>query len=207
MRRYLFVALFFISCYKQNQNDIGVSLALLNQNSTIKISILGDSLSQWSDAFGLKGKLSSRYQITDLSVAGYDTRNWLNDLPRAEQLPTDVWIIELGTNDASYTGTSGFLERYKEILTQLTINKSPYFILSAVPRTKQTGLFESILTNNQRIRELVAENPRYRLADLDLVFQKSGNSENLYPLADPIHPNQLGYDLIGNEYARILLGL
>jgi lysophospholipase L1-like esterase len=195
------------NCYHTEKDNLSL-LTLLNQNaSPIRITIVGDSLSQWSDSFGLKTKLPATYQITDLSIAGYDTELWLEDLSKAESVATDIWIIELGTNDASYKGTTFFRERYTEILKRLEQRSYSYFLLSAIPKTNQVGLHNTISINNEVIRELVKSNTRYRLVDLEVVFTNASVNTTLYSLTDPIHPNQIGYELIGEEYRKILLGL
>jgi|JI10StandDraft_1071094.scaffolds.fasta_scaffold398502_2 acyl-CoA thioesterase-1 len=201
--------LFFLQlqCYHSEKDDLS-ALTLLSQNSSpVRITILGDSLSQWSDSFGLKQKLNASYLISDISIAGHDSKLWLEDLSKAEAIQTDIWIIELGTNDASYYGTTDFKERYSEILRRLEQRSYSYFILSAVPKTNQVGLQSSISINNEIIRDIVKINPKYRLADLETIFTKAANTLTLYSLADPIHPNRVGYELIGEEYRRILLGL
>ncbi|MDZ4724979.1 MAG: SGNH/GDSL hydrolase family protein [Leptospira sp.] len=202
----LFSILLHINCYKSKKDDFYL-LTLLNHSANpIKVTVLGDSLSQWSNTFGLSQKLPSTYKVTDLSVAGYDTALWISELSRAEIVPTDIWIIELGTNDASYSGTNGFKERYMEILNRLKQRTFSYFLLSTVPKTNQNGLHQSILSNNEVIRELVKTDPAYRLADLEKVFSEKSDSVILYPLNDPIHPNGIGYELIGEEYRKLLLG-
>jgi acyl-CoA thioesterase-1 len=200
------ILLLFVQCYHSKKEDIAL-LTLLSQNSSpIRVTIIGDSLSQWSDSFGLRQKLPSSYQITDVSIAGSDTILWLEDLSRAESIPTDIWILQIGTNDASYRGTSLFKERYSEILARLERRSYSFLLLSAVPKTNQEGLHDSILANNEVIRELVKTNARYRLVDLEKAFSNQPNLI-LYSVADPIHPNQVGYEIIGEEYRKTLLGL
>jgi len=207
--KYLFPFFLFLllNCYHTKQDNLSI-LTLLSQNtSPVRVTIVGDSISQWSDSFGLKQKLGSAYSVSDVSVAGYDTKLWLEDLAKAEVITTDIWIIELGTNDAIYNGTTGFKERYTQIIRRLEQRAFSYLILSAVPKTNQTGIHEPISLNNETIRDLVKSNAKYRLADLELAFNQASSNLTLYSVADPIHPNQIGYELIGEEYRRILFGL
>lgn len=206
--RLLFLIPFAITnCYHSKKEDLTL-LTLLSQNApSVRVTIVGDSLSQWSDSFGLRQKLPSSYTITDVSRAGYDSIMWLEDLAIAESVPTDIYIIEIGTNDASYNGTRDFLNRYTQIIRRLEQKSNSFLILSTVPKTNQTGLHESIQSNNISIREFVKTNNRYRLADLESLFSSASENLPLYPISDPIHPNQIGYTLIGEEYRKILLGL
>ncbi|MCZ8156611.1 MAG: SGNH/GDSL hydrolase family protein [Leptospira sp.] len=196
----------FLNCYHSKKEDIAILILLSRQSSPIRITVVGDSLSQWSDTFGLKNKLPASYQITDVSKAGYDTTQWLTELSVVESIPTDIWIVELGTNDASYYGTNGFLERYTQLIERLSNRPFSIFLLSTVPITNQVGLHQSIQKNNESIRALVQSNQKYRLADLEQAFSNTGNATGLYSIADPIHPNQIGYEIIGETYRKILLG-
>ncbi|TGN11151.1 SGNH/GDSL hydrolase family protein [Leptospira ilyithenensis] len=198
--------LLFIGCYS-SKKDTPIILALLNQpTSSYHITIVGDSLSQLSDGFGLKYKLPTSYSIRDMSVAGYGTEDWLVQSPELEALSTDIWLIELGVNDANLYGTTNFLTRYKELLSRLEKNSISLFILTAVPLTDYVDLRPSIKTNNQSIRDLVQTKPNYKLADIEKVFSTYSGLPPLYSLNDPVHPNQLGLEIMGNEYQRILLG-
>ncbi|HNO26110.1 MAG TPA: SGNH/GDSL hydrolase family protein, partial [Leptospiraceae bacterium] len=71
-------------------------------------------------------------------------------------------------------------------------------VLSAVPRTK-TLLSSVIQKNNEWVRSL-----GYPFADLESVFLNYPGPLSLYPEDDPIHPNIVGNDLIGWEYARLI---
>ncbi len=207
---YFLLFLFYFgsaNCYHSSKDNIEILTLLSQRSATVRVTIVGDSLSQWSEGFNIKTRLPTSYQVQDISKAGYDTELWLSDLAIAESIPTDIWVIELGTNDASYKGTRGFKDRYNQILSRLEQKNFSYFVLSAVPKTNQIGLHEPITANNQSIREMVLSNPKYRLADLEKVFNTASETISLYSIADPIHPNQIGYDLIGEEYRKILLGL
>ncbi len=198
--------LFFIGCYS-SKKDTPALLALLNQpTSSYQITIVGDSLSQLSDGFGLKHKLPTSYSIRDMSVTGYGTEDWLVQSPKLEALSTDIWLIELGTNDANLYGTTNFLARYKELLSRLEKNSISIFVLTAVPLTDYVDLRPSIKANNQSIRDLVQTKPNYKLADIEKVFSAYTGVPPLYSLNDPVHPNQLGLEIMGNEYQRTLLG-
>ncbi|WP_167883563.1 SGNH/GDSL hydrolase family protein [Leptospira ognonensis] len=207
LRFFLVIPFAISNCYHSKKDDLSI-LTLLSQNAPpVRVTIVGDSLSQWSDSFNLRQKLPSSYTITDVSRAGYDTIMWLEDLALAEAIATDIYIVEIGTNDASYNGSRDFLNRYSQIIRRLEQRSNSFLILTAVPKTNQTGLHEAIQTNNTSIREFVKTNGRYRLADLELVFTSASENLTLYPITDPIHPNLIGYNLIGEEYRKILLGL
>lgn len=184
-------------------------LALLNSNpslTTYQVTIVGDSLSQLSDGFGLKHKLSTSYSVKDMSIAGYSTQDWLMESPKLEALSSDIWLIELGTNDANIYGTSGFITRYKELLSRLEKKSISILVLTAIPLTDYVNLQPLIKENNEQIRELVRTKPNYKLVDMEKSFSSYSGTAPLYSPNDPIHPNALGLEIMGNEYQRLLLG-
>ncbi|TGL39229.1 SGNH/GDSL hydrolase family protein [Leptospira perdikensis] len=172
-----------------------------------RITIVGDSLGQWSDGFGLKTKLPSEYKVTDISVAGYTIEDWLQNKNRMNAIPTDLWIIELGTNDAMVYGTNGFEVRTKELISFLESSLSSKVILTTIPLTNMTSIRETIRINNQTIRQLKEKKTNVDYVEIESIFESYSGTIPLYPISDPIHPNQIGYELMGEAYRKKILGI
>lgn len=172
-----------------------------------RITIVGDSLGQWSDGFGLRTKLPSEFKITDISVAGYTTEDWLQNKNRMNEIPTDLWIIELGTNDAMVYGASGFESKTRELVSFLESSQVSRILLTAIPLTNMTSIQETIRTNNQTIRILKENKTNIDFVDIESIFESYSGSLPLYPISDPIHPNQIGYELMGEAYRKKILGI
>ncbi|WP_244241969.1 SGNH/GDSL hydrolase family protein [Leptospira kanakyensis] len=204
----LFISFSFImDCYHSDK-PTNQYLSLLGGFSLQRrITIVGDSLGQWSDGFGLKSKLGSEFTVTDISVAGYTTEDWLQNKERMNEIPTDLWIIELGTNDAMVYGTSGFESRTNKLISHLESTQNSKAILTALPLTNMASIQETIRTNNQTLRQLKTSKPTIEIVEIESIFESYSGNLPLYPISDPIHPNQIGYELMGEAYRKKILGI
>lgn len=197
----------FIGCYHSDK-PTNQYLSLLGGISlNRKITIVGDSLGQWSDGFGLKTKLPAEFKVTDISVAGYTTEDWLQNKNRLNTIPTDLWILELGTNDAMVYGTSGFESRTRELISFLESSQVSKVILTTIPLTNMASIRETIRTNNHTIRELKENKPSIDYVEIEAIFESNPDGLPLYPVSDPIHPNQTGYEIMGEAYRKKILGI
>ncbi|TGK82620.1 SGNH/GDSL hydrolase family protein [Leptospira noumeaensis] len=172
-----------------------------------RITIVGDSLGQWSDGFGLKTKLGSEFTVTDISVAGYTTEDWLQNKEQMNEIPTDLWIIELGTNDAMVYGTNTYESKTKELISYLESSQNSKVLLTAIPLTNMSSIRETIRTNNQTLRQLKTGNSGIDLVEIESIFESYSGNLPLYSISDPIHPNQIGYELMGEAYRKKILGI
>ncbi|PJZ84679.1 lipase [Leptospira harrisiae] len=172
-----------------------------------RITIVGDSLGQWSDGFGLKTKLPKEFTVKDISVAGYTTEDWLQNQNRMNEIPTDLWIIELGTNDAMVYGTNGFESRSIELISILQSSQNTKILFTALPLTNMSSIREIIRSNNQILRNLKATKTNVDFVEIESIFESYTGGVPLYPASDPIHPNQIGYELMGEAYRKKILGI
>lgn len=195
-------ALPYISCYHSQEQEIFPLLHLV-QDQPHSVLILGDSLAEYSNGFDLQEKLGGSFQVRNISRAGWDVPLWMTDQASILAEKTDILVVELGTNDANNYGTESFPENYSELIRFLEENHNWIILHSKVPRTTLPDLAEKIRINNEWIQENYNSKP---LVDLDRVFQDNANLP-LYPLIDPVHPNPIGYDLIGEEYKKAILRL
>lgn len=203
----IFSFLFCVGCY-HSDHPTNHYLSLLGGLSLeTRITIVGDSLGQWSDGFGLRTKLPLEFKITDISVAGYTTEDWLQNRNRMTEIPTDLWIIELGTNDAMVYGTSGFESRTLELISILQSSPITKILLTTIPLTNMSSIREIIRSNNQILRQLKGTKPNVDFVEIELLFESNPGEIPLYPVSDPIHPNQLGYELMGEAYRKKILGI
>lgn len=183
-------------------------LSLLGANAfNRKITIVGDSLAQWSNGFGLKQKLPSEFTVTDLSVAGYSTEDWLQNKNRLNEIPTQIWILELGTNDAMVYGTSGYETRTRSLIDFLQNSQNSIVYLTLIPRTNMASIRETIRTNNETLRQIKSQKQNVDTIDVETFFESYQGDVPLYPVSDPIHPNQIGYEIMGELYRKKILGI
>lgn len=196
----LWILFFFLSgCYHRSvhKSDPGI-LSFLLRKKTVRIHVLGDSISQRSGAFGLQTKLGDSFEVADFSVSGWNTNDWIVNLNTAFPSSPDLIITELGTNDANRESGRLFQTETETLLREIRKRTFAVIVLSAVPRTR-TLLSSIIQKNNDWVRSL-----EYPFADLESVFLNYSGALSLYPEDDPIHPNSIGNDLIGWEYARLV---
>ncbi|WP_244241469.1 SGNH/GDSL hydrolase family protein [Leptospira perdikensis] len=203
----IFCLVLFVGCYHSDKPTNQYLSLLGGVSLERRITIVGDSLGQWSDGFGLKTKLPSEYKVTDISVAGYTIEDWLQNKNRMNAIPTDLWIIELGTNDAMVYGTNGFEVRTKELISFLESSLSSKVILTTIPLTNMTSIRETIRINNQTIRQLKEKKTNVDYVEIESIFESYSGTIPLYPISDPIHPNQIGYELMGEAYRKKILGI
>jgi len=202
--KFILIAIVFIgNCYTSKESSDIPSLLPLLLNQKIEILMIGDSLSERSNAFGLQAKLGSSYHIKDISVSGRDVRIWLTYREKIQENKANLVVVNLGTNDASYYSNDEFPRYYSELIEYLRSASNWQIILTLVPPTNDAILKERIRINNSWINKQYPNETKVNLEDL---FNKNSNLP-LYPTADPIHPNPIGYDIIGSEYLRVISGL
>ncbi len=206
MHRFIFFLLLLIfGCYTSKESVDKSYLASLmssNHTETIQVNIIGDSLSERSLAFSLQNKLGSGYQVNDFSVSGRTVFDWLFDISRPFNPMPDIVIIELGTNDAMMATNYDFIEYYNRLLSEIQIRSKAKIIVTAIPLTDETGIQARIKVNNNFIRSL---SNLYTISDLEKAFEDNRSNLRLYPSYDPIHPDPVGYELIGEIYKKDIL--
>jgi len=201
------ILLTLINCYtSKDQVDKSYLIPLLKQTnekqSILQVNIIGDSLSERSVGFGLQNKLGNNYKVNDFSVSGRSVYSWLFDISRPFNPQPNILIIELGTNDVMNDPSYDFIGYFNRLLTEIKLRSSARIILTAVPLTDDKGLQNKIKVNNNFIRSLSAN---YTVTDLEAVFEANRSTIKLYPSYDPIHPNPVGYELIGEAYKKDIL--
>ncbi len=198
---------FSLSCY-QSKQSLEPTLGLISNlkvSQPIRITIIGDSLSEWSDGYGLQGSLGERFIVQNLGRAGWDTELWLNNLTEPKSIPTDIYFLALGTNDASYRGTLGFATKFNRLISELNRTGIFGFLISTTPLTNQVGLRAAIQENNSYLRTLSVRQNTW-ITDVEKTLFTADPSP-FYPLSDPIHPSSEGYQLLGKSYFSKILTL
>ncbi|XDD50647.1 SGNH/GDSL hydrolase family protein [Leptospira sp. WS92.C1] len=196
--------LLFFSCVQKESDPQGLSALLPLQGPLLKIGIIGDSLSQRSDGFGLREKLGTRFLLTDYSVSGRSVPGWTQVIGTALTENQDLLILELGTNDVSGYPIDQFPTNYETLLSMIHSHANSAILVTVLAPTIQAGYRANILQINSYLKSLEA---RYPIADMESPFLELENTIPLYPQTDPIHPNPAGYDLMGTVYADSILKL
>ncbi|MCC5815419.1 MAG: SGNH/GDSL hydrolase family protein [Leptospira sp.] len=196
----VFLGLNFSTCYHSKKEDLSPLLSLITDKK-ISVLIVGDSLAERSDAFGLREKLGTQFEVLNISKSGWDIPLWMGNQSEILSKKSDILILGLGTNDANNYSTDLFPDRFKEMVNFLRDNHDWRLILTLVPPTDIPSLEANIRINNDHIR---SDYTNYPIVDLFELFKKNQDLP-LYPIIDPLHPNPIGYDLIGEEYKKKLL--
>ncbi|RHX85263.1 SGNH/GDSL hydrolase family protein [Leptospira stimsonii] len=191
-------AFFFQACVGKESDRQGLSALLPLIGPLLKVGIIGDSLSQRSDGFGLREKLGSRFTVTDYSVSGRSVPGWNDVIGTALTEQQDLLILELGTNDVSSYPIDQFPGNYEILLQSIQKVSNAAILVTILPPTIQPGYRANILQINPYLRSLGSS---YLTADMETVFLETEKTIPLYPQIDPIHPNPVGYDLMGTVYS------
>jgi acyl-CoA thioesterase I len=189
-----------VNCYYSKKEDLSPLLSLITDKK-LTVLFIGDSLAELSDAFGLKEKLGTQFEITNISKSGWDIPLWMGNQSEIISKKSDIAIIGLVTNDANNYSTDLFPQRYQEIVEFLRRVHGWQLILTLAPPTAIPSLESKIKINNDHIQSTYSA---YPIVDLFELFKKNQDLP-LYPSIDPIHPNPIGYELIGEEYRKRLL--
>jgi len=196
------VLLLFASCVNR-QEDTLQNFLLGNANMKTGILVIGDSLTAYSEAFGLAHLLGPSFTVNYAAVPGYDFTDWTYRIDQAFiGPPPNLVLVPLGTNDGyRFTGQI-FLNKLYDFHSEFRKRSNAVVVYFQMPRTKDPGLSAAILQNNAA---LVSGRPGdSSLLDLDTPFQNAANSALLYQGLDPIHPVQAGYDLAGSVIAAAI---
>jgi acyl-CoA thioesterase I len=200
-----FSLFFFLNCYNSGSQSISqYSILGVLMDSKIVVNIIGDSLSYRSGAFGLASKLGGGYSVYNYSIEGRNTLDWLSDISTPFQTSPQILIIELGTNDAMTLSTTDYQKHTHSLLEEIKKRANPTILLTAIPRTEMESIQTIIHKNNLFLKSLSDE---YKVVDIEGIFEKEKVNIPLYPLSDPIHPNPVGYEIMGEAYRNAIFTL
>jgi lysophospholipase L1-like esterase len=194
-----------MNCYTSKIDSPDKSLlALAFGNKMINLNIIGDSISQRSNAFSLSSRLGSPYIVNDYSVSGRTLEGWLSDISTLFQVQPDIIIIELGTNDAMSDAYTRYGMNLSTLISEIRKRSQARIIMTALPLTKNNDVRIKIKSLNQIVRSYSSQ---FSIAEMELPFEQNQNYLNLYSDIDPIHPNESGYNVLGEIYRKTILGL
>ncbi|EPG65191.1 SGNH/GDSL hydrolase family protein [Leptospira wolffii] len=189
-----FLAFLLIGCY--SQNDAGSLSGLLPGSEPISVTVLGDSLCERSQGFGLREGLGSNFAITEACVSLRGAADWLPELNLALTNTPRLIIIELGLNDLLYHPIALFPDNYSALLSELGSRSNAVLMVTVLPIP--TTVYRSDIQNmNLFLKGLGSNHP---LADMETPFLAAESQIELYPVTDPIHPTPAGYAIMKTVY-------
>ncbi len=192
---YVLVPVFlFFGCY--SQNDSGSLSGLLPESGSIPVTVLGDSLCERSQGFGLREGLGSNFEITEACVSLRGAADWLPELNLALTNTPRLIIIELGLNDLLYHPIELFPGNYSALLSELQARSNAILMVTVLP-PPTIAYHSDILQMNVFLKSLGSAHP---LADMETPFLDAEGQIELYPSIDPIHPNPVGYSIMKTVY-------
>lgn len=183
-----------------------------NNSSTMKrILVLGDSLSEGFDlkrgeAYPalLTEKLRAaglNYEVINASQSGGTTSGGLSRLPPHLKQKIDIFILELGINDA-FMGVpvDQIRGNLQEIIDQVKARNPDARIVIAGMRLPNYATEDYVRAFGQVYVDLAAKNH----AALVPFLLEGINSEPSLTLPDRIHPNAAGQRILGENVWRVL---
>lgn len=189
-----FLVSLFLGCY--SQNDSPSLSGLLSLTETIPVTVLGDSLCERSQAFGLRQGLGPSFQITEACVSLRGAADWLPELNSVLTNSPRLVVIELGMNDLLYHPIELFPTNYNRLLYELGLRSNALLMVTVLP-PPTVAYRQDILDMNVFLKGLGSDHP---LADMETAFLAAESNIELYPVSDPIHPTEAGYAIMRNVY-------
>lgn len=173
-----------------------------------QVLIIGDSLTDFSDGFHLQEYLGPGYIVQHTGVINTDFNYWTGRLDeafaRSTFAPPAHVIVPLGTNDAFQLGPQAFVEHVHVFHAELRLRSAARIYYFLMPVTLIPTLEPSLRTNNAALSGNVPLDNTV-LVDLMTEFDRAPPAPLLYDAADPLHPTETGYRLIGARMRDALL--
>ncbi len=173
-----------------------------------QVLIIGDSLTDFSDGFYLQQSLGPGYIVQHTGIINTDFNYWTGRLDealsRATFAPPAHVIVPLGTNDAFVLGPEAFVDRVQVFHRELRLRSSARVYYFLMPVTLIPSLEPSLRENNAALSAHVPGDNTV-LVDLMSEFDGAPAVPALYDAADPLHPTETGYRLIGARMRNALL--
>ncbi|TGK07467.1 SGNH/GDSL hydrolase family protein [Leptospira semungkisensis] len=195
-RAWLLALLLFSFTHCYSQKDTNSISSLLPNMDPIPVTVLGDSLCERSQAFGLREGLGSNFEITEACVSLRGVADWLPQLNLALVNTPKLIIIELGLNDLLYHSDQSFSGNYNTMLSDLQSKSSALIMVTVLPPTNASYRTD-ILQMNVFLKSLGSS---YPIADMETPFLQTETKIELYPTDDPIHPDPAGYSIMKTVY-------
>jgi len=200
----LFILCLIINCdtKKSKADQLLNLLAIPKSIEPIKISLVGDSLAAWSEGFRLKTILRDGYIISIFAQPGADTEFWLANYIKPSTTPAQIIIISLGTNDIGYGKGREYPARLRELI-DLSIRKPGVnqIFITTIPLSNQDKLWNEIKSANQAIRQIQG----IKIVEWESALNPNESYSPFYPMIDPIHPKEEGYEILGQILANRIL--
>jgi acyl-CoA thioesterase-1 len=187
------------------------SAATHDSSSVKRILVLGDSLSAGyllrpSEAWPwlLADKLRAAgldYEVTNASQSGGTTAGGLARLPPHLKKPVDIFIVELGINDAFRGVPIDEIERNLQEIIDLVREKNPRVqVMIAGMQLPDSSADQYIRAFGEMFTELATKN---RATLVPYLLQGVGGNPVLN-LSDHIHPNAAGHKILAQNVWNVL---
>lgn len=115
----------------------------------------------------------------------------------------DVILLHAGTNDILQGATAAIaIARLKNLLKAINTAKVPVILAKLIPipdHQSEVDAFNTLLQNEMTNNTLTSESGPMRISLVDLGLNASGLS------ADRVHPNETGYNTMGDAWATKIL--
>ena len=192
------------SCYHAKEKKADLFPLFTLNTQPIAVTVLGDSLSFRSNAFSLQEKLGTKYLVRNFAIEGRTTRDWLQEINLVFESQVDILLLELGTNDAIQLAPEEYQKNIQSLIAEIQQRSDAKIFLTAVPITEEASIQARIQQNNSWLHSF-AKSSGLPLVDLETEFKQQNEQLDIYPLSDPIHPNPIGYEIIGTAYQKAIV--
>jgi lysophospholipase L1-like esterase len=176
------------------------------ENPPIKISCVGDSITEWSGyPANLQNLLGDEYNVGNFGVAGAAVSPSLHraymslpEFQESKESEPSIVIIMLGTNDAdTQQSANNFVSDYRELVSEyIELPSSPEIFLVKPPPLYENDLYLS----NVKLENFVIPGIEQVADEFNLPIIDINNAlDNSEFFVDGVHPNSVGADAITTE--------
>lgn len=152
------------------------------------------------------------YDVYNCAVGGWDTNDCVAKAPYISKLVPDVLVISLGTNDASpwkLVSLDKFKANIPQIFDTFKASRVVYFLPPPVDEAKiaKTDASRSIkgIQQYHDAAKEICEARGVACIDSFAIFKPLLDSSQEYHVEDGVHLNDVAYEIIAKELAKILV--
>lgn len=186
----------------------------VNRDGKVKIACFGDSLTRGSGSStgGYPARLSRllRVAVSNYGVSGHKSFQLTPRLRTIKGRSYDKAVVMIGTNDArgkaNHTRFRLFLQ--KALNTTYFYKAEPVLMTAPPTCCAKRSVFNEVRRINKITREIAKQN-KLRLVDNEKIFLSTCRDVEKCPLiaTDGLHLTDLGYRVVAESVAAVLLGL
>lgn len=144
------------------------------------------------------------YEVYSCATSGWNSEDGVNKASYISQLNPDVTVFSFGTNDSAPWNSVKIQNFVENIRTIIKIFSSSKIIFLLPPPTKDERRSNELIEQYSEAAKQVLNENSVTYIDSWKVFKEMLDSNQNYHDSDNLHFNELGYNTVINEIAKIL---